>query len=87
MTGVLRVTLEEMLRWKQENQQALTAFQRQHREVSGVHFMSDDGKSAYVEFALKSGADMDALAEEIEEAFPDIDYCMEIVDPDAEFHV
>ncbi|MCX7719205.1 MAG: hypothetical protein N2111_12515 [Candidatus Sumerlaeaceae bacterium] len=81
------MTLEEMLKWKEENQQALAAFQRQHRELAGIHFMSDDGKSAYVEFALKNEADMEALAEEIEEAFPDIDYCMEVTDPDAEFEV
>lgn len=81
------MTLDEMLKWKEENQQTLMAFQRQHRELSGIHFMSDDGKTAYVEFALKNGADMDSLAAEIEEAFPHIDYCMEVVDPDAEFEV
>jgi hypothetical protein len=81
----MRMTIDELLRWKAENQHSLTEFLHQHRELSGMHYMDGAGEGAHIEFSLKydmDDEDRDELSDEIEEAFPGIDFQFAVVDPD-----
>lgn len=79
------MTIDELLAWKRDNQDAITEFLHHHRELSGIHFMPDESGNAYIEFSLKSEYDTGELTQEIVEAFGKIDFRFVVVDPDRDF--
>ena len=73
--------LQQLLQWKRENQDALTAFLHQHRELSGIHFMETDDGSAYVEFSVKLEDDAPEIQEEVRRTFSQLPFQVVTVDP------
>jgi hypothetical protein len=79
--------LDELLRWKSANQDAMTEFLHQHRELSGIHYMTDEAGSAYVEFSLKSEMDTTELEQDVRDALGSVSFRFEVIDPDRKFQV
>ena len=85
------MTIEELLRWRGQNAGAVAAFQRNHRELGGIHFMPGDAAGAngtggaHVEFVLKLEADTTDLERDIRAAFPGVPFRIVVLDPEADF--
>jgi hypothetical protein len=77
------MNLDELLRWKAENQAELTAFLHNHRELSGMHFMAAADGAGYIEFSLKYEQDTAELDKDIRDAFGTIEFAVTLVDQEA----
>ena len=77
------MTIDELLNWKKANQQALTAFLHQHREISGIHFMPGDVPSdAHIEVTLKAETELAAFETELRAALGSVPHRVVVLNED-----
>ena len=85
------MNIEELIRWRKHNAAAVAGFQRNHRELGGIHFMpggeagGNGAAAAHVEFVLKLEGDTADLERDIRAAFPGLPFRIVVLDPEADF--
>ena len=78
------MTIDELIKWRDSNIEAVTRLLHQHREIAGVHYMIDESQQAYVEFDLKWGHGSEELEAELRQIFGDIECRLVLVEEEPE---
>ena len=83
------MTLDELMDWRRQHADEITRFLHHHRELAGIHFMTqpNDPSDAHVELTLKMEGDTTQLESDAAQAFPGIPVHIEVLDPEQDFGV